>query len=331
MKISFGFLWVIFVLASLSCAAESSNPFAACKEGNTEYIRQYIEHGGDPNAKTAPLPVPVFEGHSGTLLGMAVISNHVDIVQLLLDHGADPNLPTMGCTPLYLNLMNIKELATPPPPDDNTARIAAGLPALPPGTSSRYIADEKLQEAALAPLKSIRDMLVAHGAVSDQGPSRRRQLALNFRKFLNDQQGHVIYALCRPDQITFNHSGIIQQFDLPSNAHKMSVWINIEKQLAEWLDAQTGVEYLHIAIIGPSEMEFSVLRRMKSLCKDKSIPVSLFVIPRQTVNCDSASLFDLFTNPSSPYSDPQKMPVDDFYPAPPLGYDPTTEAHLLAL
>ena len=109
MKISFGFLWVIFVLASLSCAAESSNPFAACKEGNTEYIRQYIEHGGDPNAKTAPLPVPVFEGHSGTLLGMAVISNHVDIVQLLLDHGADPNLPTMGCTPLYLNLMNIKE------------------------------------------------------------------------------------------------------------------------------------------------------------------------------------------------------------------------------
>ena len=331
MKISLGIFWVIFPLASLSCAAESSNPFAACKEGNTEYIRQYIEHGGDPNAKTAPLPVPVFEGHSGTLLGMAVISNHVDIVQLLLDHGADPNLPTMGCTPLYLNLMNIKELATPPPPDDNTARIAAGLPALPPGTSSRYIADEKLQEAALAPLKSIRDMLVAHGAVSDQGPFRRRQLALNFRKFLNDQQGHVIFALCKPDQITFNHSGIIQQYDLPANVQKMSVWIKIEKIMAEWLDTQKEVEYLHIAIIGPSKMEFSVLRMMKSLCKDKNIPVSLFVIPGDTVSCDATEFFDLFTNPASSYSNPNKLPTDDFCPAPPRGYDPATEARLLAL
>ena len=141
----------------------------------------------------------------------------------------------------------------------------------------------------------------------------------------------MIFALCKPDQITFNHSGIIQQFDLPSNIQKMSVWIKIEKIIAEWLDTQKEVEYLHIAIIGPSKMEFSVLRMMKSLCKDKNIPVSLFVIPGDTVSCDATEFFDLFTNPASSYSNPNKLPTDDFCPAPPRGYDPATEARLLAL
>jgi len=60
--------------------------FAALRAGNLKPLRDYLKSGGDPNA--------VDQEVGQSLLGVAAQQGDLKAGKLLLDHGADPNLPT---------------------------------------------------------------------------------------------------------------------------------------------------------------------------------------------------------------------------------------------
>ncbi len=68
--------------------------FTACSEGNIEYMRDYLINGGDPNY--------VFNNEV-PILFYAVSDNQREIINLLLEHGANINLQDQfGQTALFL-------------------------------------------------------------------------------------------------------------------------------------------------------------------------------------------------------------------------------------
>lgn len=66
---------------------------AACSEGNIEFIRKYLQNGGDPN---------YILSNGVPILFYPVISNHLEMINLLLEHGANINLQDeFGQTALF--------------------------------------------------------------------------------------------------------------------------------------------------------------------------------------------------------------------------------------
>ncbi len=57
-------------------------PNRAAEDGNIDYIRNYLDTGGDPNSQ---------DHNKNTLLHQAAAFNHPRIVELLLNQGADPS------------------------------------------------------------------------------------------------------------------------------------------------------------------------------------------------------------------------------------------------
>lgn len=78
---------VLLVLSFLLLGAndlrgqERSDPFDAIRNNHTADLTGYLSRGGSPNAAD----------HLGSLLDYAVIANKLNLVTILLEHGADPN------------------------------------------------------------------------------------------------------------------------------------------------------------------------------------------------------------------------------------------------
>jgi hypothetical protein len=337
MKILFSLIVCTFYFTCFSARAEPTpmDLAVASRSGNLETIRQYLETGGNPNLRLPPQSLGAKDGRlitvggTSTMLGIATLHNHADIVELLLARGADPNQYSQEATPLVFNLLNISAICSPMT-GDTEERSAAGLsPQLQFGL--HYIKDPVLREQALAPLRKIRGLLLSHGAISDWAPYFRRQDALDFQKFLAAQDDYVTFALCNSDRIIFRHQEPIQQFEIPSDMEKdIRAWFALKKKLTEWFDTQSHADDLHIAIIGPDEMEWSLLRRLEYLCEKQNISVSLFVIPRR-IPCDAATLLQAFTDPAHAQLDVMDI-LNEYCPGPPINpFSEETEAQLRAL
>jgi len=67
------------------------------KEGDTQWVKNYLERGGNPNVKAVGEVTPLY---------LATEEGHFDIVRLLVEHGADPNQKASGmfldCTPILV-------------------------------------------------------------------------------------------------------------------------------------------------------------------------------------------------------------------------------------
>lgn len=105
--------------SNLSAGADSESPLAlAVSEHRHEFVQLYLMYGGDPNFimangntvlvkamnKTTPIKLVEFmlsydidpnckDSEGKTALFEAIQANRIDLLKLLLDHGADPNLP----------------------------------------------------------------------------------------------------------------------------------------------------------------------------------------------------------------------------------------------
>lgn len=81
--------------------------FDSCANGDLEAIKEYLMSGGDPNLALR------HSQHHYSLLSSAVIAGQVDVVKLLLEHGADVNQLVGGvATPLALtkDMLRIAEM-----------------------------------------------------------------------------------------------------------------------------------------------------------------------------------------------------------------------------
>ena len=102
------------------------NIFKACRNGDIDFVRKYVNDGGDVNVKASGVFTPPHQasyyGHVevcrlllqngsnvnsktslGTPLHYASHMNHFEVCQLLLQNGADPTIPnSRGNTPITL-------------------------------------------------------------------------------------------------------------------------------------------------------------------------------------------------------------------------------------
>ena len=307
----------------------------ASGSGSIETIRQYLDAGGDPNLRLPPQSLGAEDGRliavggPSTMLGIATLHNHVDIVELLLARGANPNQYSQEATPLVFNLLNISAIFSPMVADTAERATAELSPRIQFGLN--YIQDPVLREEALAPLRKIRDLLLSRGAISDWAPFFRRKYASDFQKFLDAQDDQTTYALCNSDRIVFQRPEMVQQFEIPSGIKEdVRIWFALKKKLAAWFETQTDIEYLHIAIIGSQEMEQQVLWGLENLCKKQNISASLYVIP-DIIPCDATTLLKAFTDPSHAQSDVMDI-LNEYCPGLPIRpFTEEVEAQLRAL
>ncbi|KAK5735461.1 hypothetical protein LTR17_008159 [Elasticomyces elasticus] len=108
---------------NLPAGPDEETPFAQSLSSNkTPFVQLYLKHGADPDATTArgetafiqamnkSTPVNLVElmlvyeakpnnknGHGETALFKAINADRLDLVAILLEHGADPNLPGPKC------------------------------------------------------------------------------------------------------------------------------------------------------------------------------------------------------------------------------------------
>ncbi|MBP0011246.1 ankyrin repeat domain-containing protein [Roseofilum sp. Belize Diploria] len=67
------------------------------KEGDSQWVKNYLERGGNPNVKAVGDVTPLY---------LAAQAGHLDVVRLLVEHGADVNQKASGmsldCTPILV-------------------------------------------------------------------------------------------------------------------------------------------------------------------------------------------------------------------------------------
>ncbi|MGH8120270.1 MAG: ankyrin repeat domain-containing protein [Gammaproteobacteria bacterium] len=91
-------IFTALVLGNGGCSKRTANIAGAIKEGHSAEVRTYLDHGGDPN---------IVNDMSQSLLLLAAIEKHPDIVHLLLVKGANPNsADQLGQTPLFFASYN---------------------------------------------------------------------------------------------------------------------------------------------------------------------------------------------------------------------------------
>jgi len=99
-EISFGrvMIFTALLVGHSACSKSTPDIAAAIKEGRIEDIKTYLEQGGNPD---------VTNDQSQSLLLVAAIEKHPDIVQQLLAKGANPDTADMfGQTPLFFASYN---------------------------------------------------------------------------------------------------------------------------------------------------------------------------------------------------------------------------------
>jgi hypothetical protein len=96
MKILATFTLTILLAACASCQLES-DPFVATELNDVLSLRAYLDRGGDPNAKSS---------HGESLLYVATGPHGgEDVLRLLLERGANPNIGAGGYTPANERLL----------------------------------------------------------------------------------------------------------------------------------------------------------------------------------------------------------------------------------
>ena len=86
------------VLAHLRARGAHCDICTAAHIGDLEQVRRLLAE--DPGLANRPSPYVTYYACSGTPLRNAAGGGHLAIVRLLLEHGADPNLPEEGIAPL---------------------------------------------------------------------------------------------------------------------------------------------------------------------------------------------------------------------------------------
>ena len=221
---------------------------------------------------------------NGEALGFATVNISVECVSYLLEKGADVNIPYCGATPLKLILVEMMAIAIPPPDGDMEY--------------SDYIQDEDLRNEKLMPMRQIRDLLLAHGAISDNSMRVKRECANTFKAYLAARDENTIYALCGESIIVLEYNDAHSQVSIPPNIEQYEVWTNMAESLCQWFDTQTDNSEYSVAIVGPSAVDMSVMRPMKQMCEEKDIAASVYEIP-PGIGCGANVLYDMFTNPSN--------------------------------
>lgn len=292
---------------NLSYGDETPNQEVDCSN-MLEMVTSSLNDGGDPNISSSLNGIdigfdPYLMNGGATLLGNAVAARCVDVVQFLLDHGADPNMPCNDVTPLFAVFAMLAE--------------------------SNSIEDAARREEYRIPLRNIRDILVAHGAYSDGARRSRREFIREFRKYLSETSGSVIYALCDGNKIIFNDNGLTQQFDIPSDIRNYKVWLTFADILKPWIVSQKEIDNVHIVAIGVNNANF-IMGRLQLLCKEQDIPVSLFIIPRD-MPCDASALLELFTTHTNALTEEMMKRLDELCPGVRVNPFADSEAEFLAL
>jgi len=269
-------------------------------------LTPYINEGGDPN-RDPNEHIYQAEGRdthvlwgAGSPLGDAVSANCLEVAQLLLENGADPNQFSRDQTPLCINYYNM--------------------------LSTRNIEDPTLKDQSLIPMRAIRDLLLSNGAVSDNTPQVRREFIRKFRAYLSSTNGHFIFIFCETNQITIDDQGVAQQYDIPVESGVPFSSYSLRPVLSSVLEIQKDIENVNVAIIGPAEIVFPV----KVLYKQHNIPSTIFQIPAN-IPCDAKTLTSLFINHPDAYFDEMLELMNELCPGPQMNPFSGLEDKYLAL
>ena len=94
---------VIYLYPNRTMTHKESTLHVFCREGNYEQISQFIK-----TCEDLPSQLACYQGLVGyTPLHEAASSGHLNVLELLLQHGSDVNcLTNTGCTPLHLAAIN---------------------------------------------------------------------------------------------------------------------------------------------------------------------------------------------------------------------------------
>ena len=89
----------------------------ACLFDKLEIVRSFLDRGLDPNEHRVRGPFRMerrgHQWHGDTCLHVATFAGHSDVVQLLLERGANPNIRNaMLCTPLHSSMYDFEATAT---------------------------------------------------------------------------------------------------------------------------------------------------------------------------------------------------------------------------
>ena len=289
-------LQMIFLMQSAYCdPADAQLDSTICQHLITQ-TKTCLDNGGNPNQFTAlDTGLDAFNGKDPHLawgeptpLGRAVAASCVEAVKMLLDGGADPNRYSADTTPLYANYVQLLD--------------------------ARRMEDPAEREAALVPLRQIRDMLISHGAVCDNYPQLQRDFIKKFRVFLASTTNHAIQVLCNGEKLIINAQGEIEQLNVPAGIGDYSVWKAFSGEVMPLLRKHAINANIQILVIGNEEIYLSLLQRIAAMCKREGLVASPFAIPGKLHIGDIQALIQIFLDHPAEYTDEMIQRLNAAFP-----------------
>ena len=143
----------------------------ACRSGQVERVRQLLDRGADINLRKALHPDGPTHAYNTPLLE-AIEGLHLDVVELLLDRGADPNgVRKWGVSPLWLWLICASALQSKPNDLPTPAQLSIAACLIANGArvgcmskEAQYDFHEHLEECGWMPIFS----LLLHATACEQ-------------------------------------------------------------------------------------------------------------------------------------------------------------------
>jgi len=272
--------------------------FAAVYQGDAETVRRFLDRGGSPDAC---LPMPELKSkhgdlvlHSGgmSLLHAAAGNNQLEIVELLLARGANPNSYAMGTTPLVFNRVEMDSLLVP------DGYSWSGAPT-----------NEAERATALQTRLEIGRRLIAHGGAADRSPYLRREWAQGFSRCITNPPTPALFMLYYRDRVEFHRDGLIHQAAIPADIDEYRTRQAFESSLAEWLNAQKTNGTFHLVMLAAADATNRPWG-LQAWCRTNDLPVANDRIPPY-VHGDPLDVMRLFTDPRHPL-DPNAANWQDF-------------------
>ncbi len=297
MLILWGAIYARHIVA-MNQLKDTGAAFSAVYQGDKETVRRFLDRGGSADAC---LPMPELKSkrgdlvlHSGgmSLLHAATGNNQLEIVELLLERGANPNCYAMGSTPLVFNRVEMDSLLVP------DVCSWSGAPT-----------NEEARAIALQTRLEIGRRLIAHGGAADRSPYLRREWAKDFSRCITNPPTPALFMLYYRDHVEFHRDGLIHQTAIPADIDKFRARQAFESSLAEWLNAQKTNGTFHLVMLSATDAT-NRLWGLQARCKTNDIPVANDRIPPY-VHGDPLGVIRLFTDPRHPL-DPNAANWQDF-------------------